>query len=366
MDNLFITPLTPHLHTTLKARNPAWQQAFEQLPLERADAILVLNDGVHADGWISLWWQKIPEYHGDIAKRFNFGYASASCRQCWSTAKRADNVTGIKVIGYKTAYIGTYNVPTPEMAQKLLTHAEKMLRQQGCGYVIAPVDGDTWHGYRLTTRLYDAPPFFLDRITPLEWNQHFTDAGFGCIANYASACAEELDYSETAAPYWQEKFNSDPQYTLQPFDLEKTDAQLQELYALSLQGFKDNFLYSDITQAEFVALYQPIIPFVVPELVQLAYIRGQLAAFAFAVPDYAQKARGEEMDTLVLKTVVRHPAPEFKGLGAYLVWRMHQTAKAQGYRKLVTAFMHENNVSLALSLKAGRIIREYALYGKQL
>lgn len=326
-----VLELDKNLHSKLKAADAQWQTTFEQLPVDQNVPILVLCDEANAYAWLSLWLKNTPSYQG-----------------------------------FKTACIGNYYAQTPHAAQKILKIAQDILCKQKFEYMIVPMDGNTWHNYRLTDQLYTEPAFFMEKLTPLEWHAHFKISGFECIANYASTSNEDLDYVEIAAPEWQQRFESDSEYHLRPLNLENIDAQLEALYELSLQGFKRNFLYTDITLVAFKALYQPVLPLVVPELVQMAYVKNQLAGFVFAVPDYAQKARGEKIDTLILKTVVRHPAPEFKGLGAYLIWNTHQIAKANGYRRVITAFIHDPSESLRISLKTGEIIREYALYGKPL
>ena len=330
-----IITLDKAMHQKLIAADKQWQTAFEQLPLDKANAILALCDDTHAYAWLSLWWENTPRYQN-----------------------------------FKTACIGNYYAQTLDASQQILNAAQTILRQHNAQYVIAPMDGNTWHNYRLTSQIQSPPQtepaFFLETLTPPEWNHYFQVAQFQCIANYASTCNTELDYVENAAPEWQKRFASDPAYQLKNLDLEHIDSQLEELYTLSIQGFQNNFLYTDISLAEFKALYQPVLPLVVPKLVQMAYVRGQLAGFAFAVPDYAQKQRNQTVDTLILKTFVRHPDATFKGLGTYLMWNTYQIARAHGYKRVITAFMHEDNASLHLSLKTGQIIRKYALYGKQL
>ena len=44
----------------------------------------------------------------------------------------------------------------------------------------------------------------------------------------------------------------------------------------------------------------------------------------------------------------------------------HVLAAEHGFRHLITAFMHADNASLRLALKAGSVIRKYALYGREL
>ena len=99
---------------------------------------------------------------------------------------------------------------------------------------------------------------------------------------------------------------------------------------------------------------------------RLAFRGEELAGFCLCLPDYAQARRGETMDALILKTFARDPDPSFKGLGAFLMWHCHILAAEHGSRPVITPFMQADNVSLRLALKAGNVIRKYALYGRKL
>jgi hypothetical protein len=274
-------------------------------------------------------------------------------------------------LSYKTACIGHYYVDSTKTALALLEYAQIELRKAGAQFVIAPMDGNTWRNYRLTSDMFDTAAFFLEKITPSQWCDDFQTAGFERIAQYHSALAENLHYDEKVAKLWEARFAQDAldhhqAYRLNSLDMQNIDEALKEIYMLSLKGFRNNFLYTDISYPEFAEIYRPILPYVVPELVQLAYFNDRLIGFAFGIPDYAQKIRGETIDTLVLKTALRDPAAQFRGLGAFLIWNSHRLAHTHGYKKLISAFMHEQNVSLRLALKSGRLIRNYALYGKAL
>ena len=96
------------------------------------------------------------------------------------------------------------------------------------------------------------------------------------------------------------------------------------IYALSLDAFKDNFLYTPIDEAEFMEQNRRLLPVVRPELVLLAerHDRGggsgpdaELVAFLFAVPDVLQQKRGQTPDTIIIKTVAVRPGLGHAGLG---------------------------------------------------
>ena len=327
-----IQRLTADLQKRLSVADLVWQNILRELDFCRSDAALVLTEGNEALGWLSLWWRNIPNFQGD-----------------------------------KTAYIGQYYASTSAVAEKLLEQAQALLREQCVESVLAPIDGDTWHSYRLSDDGVTQPAFFLDLVTPPHWKQDFVQAGFIPVARYCSTAIDLLDYHEDIDIIWQERFIGNGRYQLHVFDVHNTDEQLKAFYRLSIKGFQNNFLYSDISYAEFKKLYEPVLPLIVADLVHMAYADNQLIGFVFCVPDYQQQDRGEKVDTVILKTLVRDPSPQYRGLGAFLVGHSHRVAKEKGYAKVIAAFMHEDNVSCHLCEQLGhKRIRQYALYGKQL
>jgi GNAT superfamily N-acetyltransferase len=111
-------------------------------------------------------------------------------------------------------------------------------------------------------------------------------------------------------------------------------------------------------------MYRPMLGFLEPRLVWLAECDGDLVGFAFAVPDLAQRQRGEAIDTVVLKSLAVRPGRPWAGLGAALIERCHAAASELGYRRAIHALMHASNTSLRLSAHYGRPFREYTLYAR--
>ncbi len=54
----------------------------------------------------------------------------------------------------------------PEPVRELLREAASWLRAQGAKQVVGPMDGDTWHRYRVNAGPFDEPPFLLEPVNP--------------------------------------------------------------------------------------------------------------------------------------------------------------------------------------------------------
>lgn len=154
--------------------------------------------------------------------------------------------------------------------------------------------------------------------------------------------------------------------TLRPFAINNTKAELTSVHQLSTNSFARNFLYTDINLSDFLALYEKIIPYVIPDFFLMAEHEGKLIGFAFAIPDYLQKQQGKEIDTLILKTIAVEPGRTYAGLGSYLFYKIHQLAIEKGFNTVIHAYMHDSNISKIISNKSAQTIRRYHLFGKKL
>ena len=289
------------------------------------------------------------------------GKLGAICSLWLDAVPRLDGA-GLKE---KCAALGHFFAQDAEAGGTLLGFACARLRMLGAQYVVGPLDGGTWHRYRLVTQAGERPPFFLEYYTPCDWPALFVEAGFSPVATYRSAQTATANYADRSA----EKFAgraAQMALTVRTFQPEETAATLTALYELSVQSFAHNALYTPITRQEFEALYRPLLPHLVPDLFLLAEHNGQLVGFVLAVPDYGQRVRGEVIDTIVIKTLARHPARCYAGLGSYLAQEIHQRAAALGYRTAIHALMHDSNASRIISDKSAQTIRRYALYGRAL
>lgn len=285
------------------------------------------------------------------------GSLVARC-SCWWT-------TGPQMLGERLGVIGHYAARDRAASTELLARACGALADAGCTLAIGPMDGNTWRRYRFITERGEAPPFFLEPDNPDDWPTHWTASGFAPIATFTSAANDDLSVEDMRSEAARDSLR-DAHVSLRTFDHSRADEELRRIFSLSLTAFSRNFLYTPISEPEFMAGNRALLPYVRPELVLMAERAGDLVGFMFALPDMLQVRRGEAIDTVVLKTMAVDPSCRGLGLGGVLMDDVQRTARALGFRRAIHALMHESNKSRTLSDRYARTIRRYTLFSKPL
>lgn len=293
-------------------------------------SFLLENAGREAIARCSLWWRQTPAHES-----------------------------------HTVGYVGHYAVSDPAAALALFDIAMERLAAEGCTLAIGPVDGNTWQRYRLLTDRGTEPPFFLEPDNPDEWPAQFSAVGFTPLAQYCSALNSDLTADDPRLPELERKIG-DVGITVKALRPERFDEEMRRVHALSLVSFRDNFLYTPIDEADFLAQYTPIRPYMRPDLVLLAERGGDLVGFIFAIPNLLQAQSSRPMDTAIIKTMAVHPAHGGVGLGSLLMARCHQAARAAGFTRMIHALFHEANRSGRISGHTARVIRRYALFARTL
>jgi L-amino acid N-acyltransferase YncA len=227
------------------------------------------------------------------------------------------------------------------------------------------MDGNTWRRYRMVTEAGDEPPFFLEPTNPPEWPDWWRTAGFGPLAQYYSAVTDDLQPRDPRLGETSARARA-AGITLRPLDPARFGEELGRIYDVSVASFHENYLYTPLPRAEFVAQYRAVQPLVRPELVRLAEQHGRAVGFMFAIPDQAQAARGEPVTNVIMKTIAVRPECGGMGLGSLLFAEVHAAARALGFRRAIHALMHETNKSRRMSAHYARIIRRYTLFARRL
>ena len=262
---------------------------------------------------------------------------------------------------HKLGLIGQYEATDDNAAATLLNRACEQLAANGCTMAVGPMDGNTWQPYRFVTERGEEPPFFLEPNNPAAWPQHFSSNGFTPLAEYYSTMTTDLTVRDPRMDAVAERMAT-LGVIIRSVRLDDFATELAHLYQVSAHAFHNNFLYTPISEADFMAQYEPIKSYVQPELVLLAECDEQVLGFLFAVPDVLQAVR----DTFIIKTVAVLPNERYAGLGSLLVARSHEIAASLGYKRAIHALMHEGNKSRRISQHYSQPLRRYVLFGKAL
>jgi GNAT superfamily N-acetyltransferase len=268
-------------------------------------------------------------------------------------------------MGHRIGYIGHLSIQDTDAAGALLQAACDQLRRHGCTLAVGPMDGNTWQRYRLLTERGGEPIFFLEPDNPDTWPRLFEDNGFSPLAQYFSAATLDLNREDAGLDELAKRLEGQA-IQVRTLRLDRFEEQLRRIHPLSLLSFRQNFLYTPISEDDFVAQYLGIQPYLQPELVLIADQHGQPVGYLFAIPDLLQRQRGAAIDTIIIKTLAVHPDHGGMGLGRYLTSRCHQIAHQLGYRRAIHALMHEDNRSRRISTHTAQAIRRYTLYAKPL
>jgi L-amino acid N-acyltransferase YncA len=226
------------------------------------------------------------------------------------------------------------------------------------------MDGNTWRRYRAVTERGVEPTFFLEPDNPDTWPGEWQAAGFEPQAAYFSGLNPDLSRDDPQVTRAGERLMSRGM-RLRTFDAKDFEKELRIIYDLSVRCFTSNFLYTPISEAEFLAQYSAIREMIRPELVMIAEMEGEPVGFVFAIPDVLQKHRGP-IDTVIVKTVAVLPERRCAGAGVWLVQEANRAARNLGYRRAIYALMHESNNSLNISARFGAPFRRYTLFARKL
>lgn len=245
---------------------------------------------------------------------------------------------------------------SPDAAAALFDAVQAHFSRLGISSVIGPMNGSTWESYRVA--LPEGTPFFLDAESmPYYWNL-FESNGFEVIAEYHSSRA---DLSETSFRKLEQltSFFQSRGVTIENFERGKAEVILREIHELSLESFRNNFLYSPISLEYFLQKYLPLVVNIPPEFILLARDpSGRLAGFLFSVPNLLCRDRKE----LILKTIAVRPDCRRLGLGTFLVELCRRRAFEAGFQTVYHALIYDANPSARIERSDMTVCRRYRLY----
>ncbi|HEX7150055.1 MAG TPA: hypothetical protein VF618_01110 [Thermoanaerobaculia bacterium] len=246
-------------------------------------------------------------------------------------------------------------VDDADAVRALLHEAAAWLRANGAREVIGPMDGDTWHRYRVNAGPFETPPFLLEPVNPPYYAKLWEAAGAEVLETYSSKRVDDI------APLIAKLAPMDARavargYRFRPIDPARLHEELTLVWQLSLEIFAGNAFYSPIALDDFLALYTGIDRLLVPELVLFAHdAEGAAAGFVFAYPDPAP-------GVIDYKTIGVTPRHRRGYVGWALLHRVYQAALRMGRPVANHCLMREGNASQSMDAGHAEEFRRYLLY----
>ena len=263
----------------------------------------------------------------------------------------------------KSCSIGSYECENDsESSLKLIEFARELATSKGYSWIIGPMEGSTWNSYRFSLS-NDSAQFFMEPSHHLYYNNQFTEAGFEIIKTYSSnlVSASRLGTNKVSEI---EKINKELGFTFRTLNIEEYENELRKITKLSLEGFASNFLFTPISEEDFVSKYKRLKPLIDPNLVwMIEDTNKELHAYIFCVHDVFDPQK----ETLIIKTIVKKRHSSLKKVGEYSIYKSNEMAIKNGCTQVIHAFMSDDNFSTQESEKnESKKYKRYALYGLKL
>jgi len=239
------------------------------------------------------------------------------------------------------------------IAGELFAQSIAWLRSRGVKRVVGPMNGSTWHRYRVNVGPFDRPQFPYEPWNPPYWRDLWEQAGFITAESYSSKLVTDLPAVLPSYMKGAER-SAAAGVRIRPLDVGRVRDELEIVHTISTQIFAEAPFYSPITLADFLASYEGVERLLDPELVVFACDSGgREIGFLFAYTAH---------DAVHFKTLGVLGSWRRSGVGAALAHHGYGTAIRRGIREANHALMRDDNASQGLDAGLGVVFRRYLLY----
>lgn len=313
------------------------QEESQKIMIERPSEIVIFNDESNiVIGSLHLWHNR-PDYNGR-----------------------------------KTSYIGNVNIYEKyrKDEEQLFNKIFEELKKEGIETIIGPLNGTTWNTYRYVTEKGNGRPFLLE-----PWNEDysvslFEKLDFKHLAGYISTVMEGMNSNGRKNLNKKieklKKFDYYKDIKVESAENKDLLTVLNKVYDLTVEAFKNNFLYSELEREIFLKMYMSYEDKIIKKFFKMLYLGDELIGYVFGIPDYAELGYKGKIDTIILKTIAVSPIYNGKGMGYILINSLVEETEKEGYENVIYALMHESNVSKNIGLLLGNMLRKYTLFIKEL
>ena len=187
------------------------------------------------------------------------------------------------------AYLGFFECYNDkEIAKTIFDSAKKFVRENNYKSIIGPVDASFWFKYRLKINKFDKKPYTGEPYNKDYYYKMFLDNGFDVAEHYTSNT-----YKVIEDEYKNEKYLSRyNKYTnegivIKNLNGDEYDKEMEKLYFLLTDLYKDFPIYKSITKEDFVNMFKSYKMILNPSMVKLAYKGNELVGFFISIPNYS-------------------------------------------------------------------------------
>lgn len=259
----------------------------------------------------------------------------------------------------RRGFIGFYEAFSPEVGKALLSAACQFLKDQGVTEVFGPLNFNTWFPYRFGLPHADTNQFSWEPLVTPHSAELWKAEGFEVAETYHSMGLDGLDeFCAKAKPAYEAALAKG--FTFRSLDPEALETkEIPSLYRISMEGFRQNFLFEPLDAKGFAEIYVPAMQ---KADLSLSYVavspEGEDVGFFYGFADQGY---------LVLKTVAVADKARGHGLSNALTYLQAKAALEKGLTRLITALVKSGAQSESYQKRATPLWKhEYVLLKRTL
>lgn len=268
----------------------------------------------------------------------------------------------------------------PRIAAALLDAAGAWLAAQGLTTMRGPASFSLNEECGLLVEGFDTSPMVMMPHNPPWYAEVLEAAGMrkakdllAYIRDYVEPPQRLLDFERVAS----ERYH----VTIRPFDKSKFAEEVERIRTLYNAAWEANWGFVPMTEAEFNHIAKQMKPIADFDFVAFAYVRGELAGFALALPDVNQALKhmggrllpfgwakglwhGRHIDAVRVLTLGVLPQYRRTGAAEMLYLYLMRTAVRKSLRRAEFSWILEDNFAIRTPMEklGGRVYKRYRLY----
>ncbi len=290
----------------------------------------------------------------------------------------------------KTAFWGFFEcVNDQSVADALFGAAEAWARGQGMQTLRGPMSPSTNHECGLQVDAFDTKPFIMMTQNPPYYAALVEKAGYAKAKDLLAWKLHPSKQFDTRLIDRAKKLQVAEQIVIRPINMKDYEAEVERILDVYNDAWEKNWGFVPMTPDEFRHMAKDMKPIVIPELLFIVEVRGEVAGFSLWLPDLNQVMEkipnGKLFPTGLIKllwhTKVKRTVNQGRiltlgvkkkyralGLGSLMFLKYYETAPSMGYPTAEASWILEDNAAMNQGLKMmnADLYKTYRIYDKTL
>ncbi len=326
--------------------------------------------------------EKNPFYgHAEVAL-FLAERAGQAVGRIAAIVNRAHN----EFYGDKTGFFGFFeSIDDQDVSDRLFEAAGGWLRQKGMDCIRGPMNFSTNEACGLLVEGFDSSPVIMMTYNPPYYVRLVEENGFYKAKDLLAFWLGTSQPVPERVLKIAEKVSQEHKICLRPLNMKRFDEEVERIKLIYNQAWSRNWGFVPMGDEEFYHTAVNLKRIAVPELLLLAEIGGEPAAFSVTVPDYNQalKRINGRLDPVSLMKLLWYSRRvnqlrlillgiragyRKRGIDSLLYTETFKIAKRLGYIGGEISWILEDNILIIKGIETmgGKLYKRYRIYDKRL